>query len=100
MAGREAQAAYVARQRETNGPAFLARQAELQRAWAKRNREKSAAHCKVYRAIRSGKLVRPDQCERCEKQCKPEASHDDYAKPLEVEWLCRPCHARKDYGHE
>lgn len=65
--------------------------------WRKRNREKNAAHCKVYRATKKGILVRPEACDRCGKECRPQASHDDYSKPLEVEWLCQPCHSQKDY---
>lgn len=45
-------------------------------------------------AIRDGRLIRPTVCSQCGKQCKPEAHHDDYTKPLEVRWLCRSCHCR------
>ena len=45
-------------------------------------------------AIRRGRLVRPGICSVCRETCKPEAHHDDYSKPLEVRWLCRPCHCR------
>jgi hypothetical protein len=47
-------------------------------------------------AIRRGRLVRPSACQRCGKECKPEASHNDYGRRFEVEWLCKPCHAAKD----
>jgi hypothetical protein len=47
-------------------------------------------------AIRDGRLPRPDTCENCGTECKPDASHDDYARPLTVAWLCRPCHITKD----
>lgn len=50
----------------------------------------------VKRAIRHGVLVRADKCERCGKACRPEASHGDYAKPLDVQWLCKPCHIKRD----
>jgi hypothetical protein len=45
-------------------------------------------------AIRDGRLIRPNQCSECQKDCKPEAHHSDYALPLQVEWLCRSCHCR------
>jgi len=59
---------------------------------------KRRAHQQVYLAVKSGTLVRPTKCSRCEKECKPEASHHDYSKPLDVEWLCAKCHRRKDFG--
>lgn len=59
--------------------------------------ERSRARNKVARAIKRGDLIRPDACGRCGKPCKPEASHDDYDRPLDVEWLCRLCHRAKDF---
>lgn len=43
------------------------------------------------RAIEAGKLMR-EPCLRC-GAVKVEAHHEDYARPLEVKWLCRRCHA-------
>lgn len=46
----------------------------------------------VYRAVKSGKLSRlPCQFPGCTEQ-KTFAHHHDYAKPLDVTWLCRPHH--------
>jgi hypothetical protein len=52
------------------------------------------ANSKVRTAIRSGKIVRPNECSSCGFQCKPEAHHDSYEKSqwLVVRWLCRNCH--------
>jgi hypothetical protein len=44
-------------------------------------------------AIRAGVIARPDTCERCGTQGNVEGHHHDYSKPLDVEWLCRTCHA-------
>jgi hypothetical protein len=52
------------------------------------------AHQATSNAIRDGRLIRPDFCSICGKQCKPEAHHDDYTRPLNVRWLCRSCHCR------
>ena len=49
-------------------------------------RAKDLARRSVYRAIKSGKIIRMP-CERCGEQ-KVEAHHDDYSKRLEVRWLC------------
>ncbi|KKN69310.1 hypothetical protein LCGC14_0441680 [marine sediment metagenome] len=44
-------------------------------------------------AIRVGKIIRPTNCSSCNKYSKRiEGHHEDYDKPLEVEWLCRKCH--------
>lgn len=42
------------------------------------------------KALRSGELERRP-CEVCAHP-KSDGHHDDYAKPLEVRWLCRSCH--------
>jgi len=60
--------------------------------------EKVSAHQAVHRAIRKGTLIRPDTCEDCGKRGSIEASHNDYSKPLEVNWLCKKCHRIKDNG--
>ena len=59
------------------------------------SRAKSAGG-KLRWAVRRGKILRPNHCERCSKPCKPDAHHHDYAKPLDVEWLCRQCHMAED----
>lgn len=45
-------------------------------------------------AIQEGFVIRPDYCEKCLKNCKPDGHHKDYSKPLEVVWLCRQCHIK------
>ncbi|KKL75825.1 hypothetical protein LCGC14_2051050 [marine sediment metagenome] len=54
--------------------------------------EKAKANDAVRSMVRAGKITQPFLCERCFKECKPEAHHPDYTKPMEIEWLCRPCH--------
>src|SRR3990167_9497457 len=44
-------------------------------------------------AVRKGVLVR-EACERCGDR-KSHAHHDDYARPLDVRWLCDPCHKKE-----
>jgi hypothetical protein len=53
------------------------------------------AHNATTRAVKSGKLIRPDHCTKCLIPCIPQAHHDDYNKPLDVLWLCPICHAQR-----
>ncbi len=71
----------------------LALEAQLYR---KDNPEKIKAHSVLNNAVKTGKLIRPDNCESCFKECKPEGHHEDYSKPFDVEWLCKKCHANVD----
>jgi hypothetical protein len=64
---------------------------------AERMRVARLAKSRVRDAIRSGRLVRPTTCEWCGVTGIPiEAAHADYARPLDVRWLCRRCHRRWD----
>jgi hypothetical protein len=55
---------------------------------------KYRARRRVITAVNSGKLVRLP-CERCGAPPPTHGHHTDYSKPLDVIWLCRPCHARE-----
>jgi uncharacterized OB-fold protein len=49
----------------------------------------------VYRAVEEGRLVKPTACERCGRSsANLQAHHEDYSRPLDVEWLCETCHKR------
>lgn len=66
-------------------------------AWKQAHPERRRAHVQLRRAILAGKVIRPVNCQRC--GCVPgriEGHHHDYSKPLDVEWLCKPCHAKAD----
>lgn len=53
---------------------------------------------KVQRAlvyqVKTGRIVRPDKCSKCEDKGIIHGHHPDYGKPLEVVWLCAKCHQR------
>lgn len=51
---------------------------------------KSLSRSKTARAIKTGKIVKKP-CEICGKE-PADAHHDDYSKPLDVRWLCKPHH--------
>ena len=44
--------------------------------------------------IKCGRLIRPEVCSSCNAECKPHGHHDNYTKPLDVTWLCEPCHKK------
>jgi hypothetical protein len=58
---------------------------QRQRAWKK-----------IYAAVLSGRLRKPDWCEVCGAVGEVTAHHSNYFKPLRVVWLCRPCHDSVD----
>jgi len=58
-----------------------------------KNKEKYKAHNKVNNAVRDGRLLKPLKCEHClETHNQIEGHHKDYSKPLDIIWLCSPCH--------
>jgi hypothetical protein len=79
------------RNRRATRPAYRDSLRENETRYAKANPRKGAAHVAVYQAIKQGKLTRLP-CEAC-GAANSEAHHDDYAKKLDVRWLC-PRHHR------
>lgn len=58
--------------------------------WRAKNPEKYKAHLEVKKALYNG-LLNKVGCIVCGKDAQ--AHHEDYAKPLEVMWLCKTHHA-------
>lgn len=54
--------------------------------------EKIRATRAINNGIRDKKVFKPETCEECGLKAKVQGHHDDYSKPLEVRWLCEPCH--------
>ena len=48
----------------------------------------------VKKAIKLNLLSRPATCDICRKKAKIQAHHQDYTKPLDVDWLCIGCHSK------
>ena len=63
------------------------------KAWRHEDSRRAKCHNAVSRAITSGKLVRQN-CERCNNE-NSLAHHEDYDRPLEVNWLCQICHKQR-----
>ena len=58
-------------------------------------REQLRAAVKVHFALGKGKLVKPAVCSRCLREGRLCAHHHDYGRPLDVTWLCEPCHGEE-----
>lgn len=76
-------------------PERKAKLIEYQRKRRRKYPEKDRARAAVARAIERGNLIRMP-CEICGEK-KSEAHHDDYAKHLDVRWLCLK-HHREAHG--
>lgn len=66
--------------------------------WHGRSERNWAARYKVMLAVASGKLIKPELCEECGFPTRPErlhGHHEDYARPLDVLWLCDLCHHKR-----
>jgi hypothetical protein len=66
--------------------------ARAMKAWLERYPERKRAQGALQDAVRRGKIERPKLCPKCGKKGRIEGHHKDYSKPLEVDWLCHPCH--------
>lgn len=76
-----------------NHPERKAANAAINKAWRAEDKRRVSCHNKVKRAITSGTLIRKP-CERC-GDTNSIAHHEDYDKPLQVTWLCQPCHKQR-----
>lgn len=71
---------------------LIARKARTQK-WYHENPQKVSAQRKVGYALKIGRIKKALSCQRC--GCldrKLVAHHDDYSKPLDIRWVCTPCH--------
>ena len=66
----------------------------------KKNPTHKNANMAVDAAIRSGALTKPHECQGCGRlasETRLSAHHHDYARPLDVIWLCAACHRPIDH---
>ena len=57
--------------------------------------ERKHARDAVYRALKTGKLIKPGKCEDCgEETARLQGHHESYEPDewLDINWLCRRCH--------
>jgi hypothetical protein len=95
-----------------NDPKYLKKRRDYYHKWYKKNGRKRNEKYKEYieiwqshhpkefkaqqllgRAIKAGKIIKPNQCSVCRrKNTRIHGHHKDYSKPLDVIWLCASCH--------
>jgi hypothetical protein len=58
--------------------------------------DRYAARMALGNAVRDGRVLKPDACERCTRTgFVLHGHHEDYSKPLDVNWLCVDCHGAR-----
>jgi len=66
-----------------------------QSEYRENNSEKVVARRKVRDALRKGEMKKPNKCSMCMVSgTVSEGHHYDYSEPLNVTWLCSPCHTK------
>jgi hypothetical protein len=79
--------------------AYKKKQIELAKAHklinADYKKRQISAHLKVYWAVKKGRLIKPEICEKCGEKKDLQGHHEDYKKPLKVMWLCFICHCKQ-----
>lgn len=79
--------------RKANAAYTPARQRAKRRRHPKRDRARRILNYHV----RKGNVQKPDRCEDCGRDdLRMEAHHDDYDRPLDVDWLCSLCHGKTE----
>ncbi len=77
-------------------PHRRAQAARIVREYGKKYPGRRKANSSVTNAVRDGRLIKPEHCEDCgESHNRIHGHHEDYSKPLDVDWLCPPCHKQR-----
>jgi len=69
--------------------------ANLASKLSKSSNNKKVVNQLVSNSIRGNKIIKNTECEHCGVKSKLDAHHENYLEPLNVIWLCRPCHGKR-----
>jgi len=83
---------YFVKWRKENPDKYRSTTLARQFKWQQEHPKEFKCQQAVYRAVKTGKLIRPSVCSICKLNRRVCAHHRDYTKPLEVLWLCWSCH--------
>lgn len=64
-----------------------------------RNPFKERARRELRTAVRMGQVIKPTLCQDCGAGGIIHGHHEDYARPLDVDWLCPKCHGLRHQKH-
>ena len=82
--------------RRANEPHRRVHIAHTVAAWRQRFPAHARAQSAMNNAVRDGRLQRATACQVCQTPGRVEAHHHDYTQPLDVLWVCKPCHWHAD----
>jgi ribosomal protein S27AE len=68
--------------------------AKYRKRQEEREPEKTKARMKVRGWVGHGYIIKPKFCSICGNGGIIHGHHEDYSKPLEVDWLCENCHVQ------
>ena len=68
------------------------------KVYAETHPDRYRAKCAVNSAVQNGTIDKPDFCSVCFGKGVIHGHHHDYTKPLDVQWLCQPCHINVHHG--
>lgn len=69
------------------------RHAEHRKNWRSKNQEKVWCYQQLQHAVQKGDVLKSATCQTCgATDVRIEGHHPEYSKPLDVMWLCSPCH--------
>lgn len=90
-----------ANKRRAKTPEYKAAHAEAVRRRNALHPDKRAANVILGNAVRDGRVIKPKECSRCgiiPPRRQLHGHHEDYSRPLDVEWICSGCHGLEHYG--